>query len=302
MHVDRSIGRGTLAAFFAWLVVLSSLFWVVAWLAASGTYTFGGAKSREWFVTGLMWCPGLAALIACATTRTPFAVLGFQLPRLRWLGIAYLYPLAYLVIAYALIWAFGIGGFDATAFAEDAAKRWSLTGTSAIVTGVLALLTIGVLVEVGRSLGEEIGWRGLLSPAFVERWGLLAGGIGSGLVWGLWHLPLLTAFGFGELPTWYAVPMFLCVVAPVGFVCAWLRWASGSVWPAVIVHCVHNALLYPMFDMNTVPAGASTAWATGETGWALAVVNVVFAFFVWRSVHRRGNIAMASRTAPAGES
>lgn len=291
MQVGRRFGRGTLAAFFVWLVVLSSLFWAVAWLAASGAYTFGGAKPREWFVTGLMWCPGLAALIACATTRTSLRALGMRLPRLRWLGIAYLYPLVYLVVAYALVWGLGIGTFDPTAWADDAAKRWSLTGTSAIVTGVLATLTIGVLVEIGRSLGEEIGWRGLLAPAWTARWGLLAGGVGSSVVWGLWHLPLLTAFGFGPVPTWYAVPMFLCVIVPVGYVCAWLRWRSHSVWPAVVVHCVHNALLYPLFDMNTVPAGPGTAYATGETGYALAVVNLIFAAFVWRSTRSKGNIA-----------
>jgi membrane protease YdiL (CAAX protease family) len=296
MHVARSIGRGTLAAFFTWLLVLSVPLWALAWAWGSGTWTPGVPKAREWFVTAIMWCPGLAALIACATTRTSFGVLGFRLPRAKWLGAAYVYPLAYLVIAYALIWGLGIGTFDASAFLADSEKKWSLTGAAAITAGVLATLTVGVLVEIGRSLGEEIGWRGLLSPALSMRWGLLLGGIVSSIVWGLWHLPLLTAFGFGELPTWYAWLFFMLGIVPLGFVCAWLRWRSRSVWPAVIVHSVHNALLFPFFDMNTAPVGTTTAYATGETGFALAAVNLVFAFLVWRSTRspvRRGKVAPA---------
>ena len=69
-------------------------------------------------------------------------------------------------------------------------------------------------------------------------------------------------------------------VVAIGYVCAWMRWRSGSVWPAVVLHSVHNALLYPLFDMNTSPNGAGTAYAVGETGFAMAAVNIVFAGLV----------------------
>ena len=73
MHVARSFGRGTLAAFFTWLLVLSVPLWALAWAWGSGSWSMGVPKAREWFVTAIMWCPGLAALIACATTRTSSA-------------------------------------------------------------------------------------------------------------------------------------------------------------------------------------------------------------------------------------
>ena len=57
-------------------------------------------------------------------------------------------------------------------------------------------------------------------------------------------------------------------------------------WPAVVVHSVHNALLYPIFDMSTTPIGDRTQYAIGETGFALALVNVVGALLVW-GVRRR---------------
>ena len=277
--------RWPVGTFLVVLVATSSLFWAFAWMVASGAWPFGPPKAREWFVTGLMWCPALAALIACTIARTPYARLGTRLPRGRWLGIAYLYPVAYLLVAYAIVWMSGFGSFDPAVFAEDAAKRFPFAGASSTWVAVLATLSIGVLVEMGRSLGEELGWRGLLAPAWTERWGLAVGGLASGLVWGLWHLPLLTAFGFGELPVAYAIGCFLVSIVSLGYVCAWLRQRSRSVWPAVVVHAVHNALMYPLFEMMT-GAGERTAYASGETGFALALANVGGALLVWRSTRR----------------
>ena len=287
MRIDRSIGRTTLVVFFVSLLALSIGFWWLAWAWGAGDWMPGAPKSREWFVVAIMWCPGLAALIACATTRTSFSVLGLRAPREGWLGIAYAYPIAYLLIGYALVWVFGFGTLDTSALLAESEKRWSLQGTTALFVGVVAILTVGVLAEIGRSLGEELGWRGLLSPAFVERRGLTIGGVASALVWGAWHLPLLCAFGFAPLPTSYAVAMFMVGIVPLGYVCAWLRWRSRSVWPAVIVHAVHNALMFPLFDASTTPIGEGTAYATGETGFAVALVNTIIALIVWRTTRRK---------------
>jgi membrane protease YdiL (CAAX protease family) len=213
------------------------------------------------------------------------------LPRGRWLAFAYLYPATYLLAAYAIVWASGFGAFDTTMLAEDAGKRYALpAGLSPVLVATVATATVGVLVEIGRSLGEELGWRGFLSPALSAKRGLEFGGLASGAIWGLWHFPLLIAIGFGTLPAGYALACFLVSTTSLGYVCAWLRWRSRSVWPAVVVHSVHNALLYPVLEMATAPDGDRTQFATGETGFALALVNVVGALAVWRS--RRGSSAI----------
>jgi uncharacterized protein len=107
-------------------------------------------------------------------------------------------------------------------------------------------------------------------------------------------VPLFVPIGFGALPAGYAIACFLVSTTSLGYVCAWLRWRSNSVWPAVVLHSVHNALLYPLFEMATAPDGDRTAYATGETGFAIALVNVVGALLVWRSRRvARGQAAVA---------
>lgn len=275
-----------MAVFFATLVVLSLAFWALAWLEAAGAWAPGSREARQWFVTGLMWCPGLAALAAVAGNADR-ALLGLALPRFRWLGVGLAWPLCYIGAAYALVWAAGFGQFDAAPLVEQAQKRHGLDGTAALAVGLLAPATFGVLAEIGRSLGEELGWRGFLAPAWTERWGLEVGGLLSGLVWALWHLPLLLAYGFGDVPTAFAVACFVVDVAALGYACAWLRWRSGSVWPAVLLHAMHNAVLYAVFDLVTTPVDGRTAWAAGEGGFALAAANVAAAAALW-ACRRRG--------------
>ena len=288
MRWSRSATWPRVFLFLGLLVLLTSGFWALSWLAALGNWSFGGPKTRELFVTGLMWCPGIAALLACALLRKPLSSLGMRLPRMRYLGLGYAYPVLYLAAAYALIWCLGFGTPDIAPMASDAGKRFTLQGSPAllVVVSIAVTASIGVLVEIGRSLGEELGWRGFLVPELAGRYRLGLAGVLSGLIWGLWHFPLFLASGFGGIPAWYALACFILAIVPLGYVCAWLRWRSGSVWPAVVLHAAHNALLYPVFDAMTMPHGELAGYFIGETGAALAGVNMVGALLLWRATRR----------------
>ena len=274
--------------FLGLLVLLTSGFWALSWLAALGKWSFGGPKTRELFVTGLMWCPGVAALLSCALLRKRLSSLGMRLPRIRYLGFGYAYPVLYMVLAYAAIWCFGVGTPDTAPMALEAGKRFTLQASPAVLVAVSIAVTasVGVLAEIGRSLGEELGWRGFLVPELCRRHRLEFAGVLSGIVWGLWHFPLFLATGFGGIPAWYALACFILAIVPLGYVCAWLRWRSGSVWPAVVLHSAHNALLYPVFDAMTIADSKSAAYFTGETGAALALVNLGGALLLWRATRR----------------
>jgi len=263
-----------IAVFLALTVALTTSFWILSWLSVTGRWQFGGPKIREMFVTGMMWCPGVAAWLTCVFTGKPWRELGLELPAGRYLGIAFGLPLACIAAGYGLLWATGLGTLDVAAFADVARKRFPLPGFSiagAVMFSFAVTATIGVLAETGRSLGEEIGWRGFLVPELLRRQGLIAAATTSSLAWALWHFPLLIPLG-SETPMVFAMGCFLVMVVSIGFVCAWLRQRSGSLWPAVVVHSVHNAALYAFFDALTVPVGEVGKYAVGETGFACALV------------------------------
>ena len=70
---------------------------------------------------------------------------------------------------------------------------------------VIAAVTYGPIINAFFALGEEIGWRGYLYPAFREKFSSLYSHLLTGLIWSLWHLPLnLQGYNFGS--TYWGVP------------------------------------------------------------------------------------------------
>lgn len=103
-------------------------------------------------------------------------------------------------------------------------------------------LLVGVPIMLAFVFCEEIGWRGYFGPALVES-GRRAPHLVTGLLHGVWHLPLVFLATDGYLTAgnrWVIVPVFLAVMTCSGPVYGWLRETTGSVWPAVLAHASFN--------------------------------------------------------------
>ena len=71
------------------------------------------------------------------------------------------------------------------------------------VGGVALVFPLLILAWLPSSaLLEEFGWRGLALPLLQGRWNALTASVLLGLVWGVWHLPLMVATGDRRSPTW----------------------------------------------------------------------------------------------------
>jgi CAAX protease family protein len=60
---------------------------------------------------------------------------------------------------------------------------------------LLAALTVGLAINMIFTLGEEFGWRVYLLPRLAPLGGAWVA-ILSGMVWGLWHAPLIVVSGY----------------------------------------------------------------------------------------------------------
>ena len=131
-------------------------------------------------------------------------------------------------------------------------------------------------------LGEEIGWRGFLVPELARRMAFPGVAFWSSAIWAVWHYPILLFADYrGGSPAWYSLTCFTVMVLGIGVVFAWSRLASGSVWPAAILHGSHNLWVQGIFDPLTADTGP-TPWVIGEFGAALAIVSLAVAWLVLR--------------------
>ncbi len=116
------------------------------------------------------------------------------------------------------------------------------------VVALLQIVQAMVLAPLINSLftfGEEWGWRGYLQPKLMGL-GWRKAMIAMGIIWGVWHWPLLLmGYNYGvDYPgaPWLGPLVFLWFTFLVGTFLGWLAAKGRSVWPAVIAHAGINGI------------------------------------------------------------
>ena len=110
-----------------------------------------------------------------------------------------------------------------------------------IISQTVLAFTLGILFNMIFTFGEEFGWRGYLLPKLAPLGGIPAAII-TGIVWGLWHAPLIVLDGYNYPGhPWLGVLMMVVFTVSLSMVFTWLRFRSGSVWPSTMAHAAYNA-------------------------------------------------------------
>jgi membrane protease YdiL (CAAX protease family) len=236
------------------------------------------------FVLTMMWSPAVAAILTQLIATRSLRGLGWRLGSARWLVIAYILPIVYALPVYAFTWLTGLGSLLNPYFFSPLTRQYSSPDlTTALTVFVLIKATKGVAETLIFSLGEEIGWRGLLVPELAKMTSFTKTALISGIVWAAWHMPgiFLADLNTSGTPNVYAAAMFAVMIIAISFPFAWLRLKSGSLWTAVLLHTTHNIFIQGVFD-RLIGDAAITPYITGEFGIGLAMTTVVVAYLFWR--------------------
>lgn len=242
-----------------------------------------GAKSTL-AIAIIMWTVGAAALAATRLRKRPLAELGWNWGPARFHVIAVLLPVIYGGAAYGLAAAFGLAGFasEASLDAFKASAGFEELGRPSGYVLALALTFLGGLpAGYARALGEEIGWRGFLTPRMNAAFGFGVGTLITGIIWGGWHLPLIVMGPYNANgPAIVEVIAFLIWVAAISAPFAWIRMASGSLWPAATFHAAHNVIIQRIFD-PLATRGDQAVTMVGEFGIIFAAVTCAVSVPFW---------------------
>ena len=146
-----------------------------------------------------------------------------------------------------------------------------------ILSQLLMIPFAAATINAALAFGEELGWRGFLVPA-LRQYGTWPALVISGLIWGLWHAPvILLGYNFGRTDVTGVLLMTAGCLA-WGVLLGWLRLRSASLWPAVFAHGAMNAggaLITLLFAAGTT-FDMALAGPLGVAGWiACAIVVVV---------------------------
>lgn len=239
-------------------------------------------------VTGVMWAPGIAAVLTCLYLRRSVSSLPWSWGSWRWNWVAWALPIGYGLAMYVPVWVLGLGG---SGFPNaDTLSDWSsqITGTPetslpAVLLFALIIGTIGIVGSASRALGEEIGWRGFMIWEMRKVMPFWAVGIMSGLIWAVWHWPgiLFTDYNAGEGNLVLQMLLFTLSIAPEGIVYAYFSFKTNSLWPAVILHASHNLFIQQVFTPLTI-RGDGTHFYIDEFGILLPITSCILAIYFYR--------------------
>lgn len=141
--------------------------------------------------------------------------------------------------------------------------------------------SVGMVGSVSTGLGEEIGWRGFLTPRLTAMSGFVVATLITGLIWSSWHVPMLVLSEYnGGGDQRFEIASFMIMVIAISGAFAWLRLKSGSLWPAATLHASHNLFIQGIFDPLTT-RGADEITMVSEFGVVLAGVAVVVCIPFW---------------------
>ena len=232
----------------------------------------GNAVAYQTLLAVSMFCPLAAVLLVKKVFLHQPTGIGWkaQGKRRYWLT-AWFAPAVFTVLAAVLYFAVFPSRLDlscswlVTAYGGemDAATLRSQLGVSNVSyilqTGLFAI-TLAPPINMFFALGEEVGWRGYMMPCLKERFGLLNGRLLGGVIWGVWHWPIMLLTGYEYGTSYLGAPVLglvvWCVVCfALNTLLDWLYEKTGCIWVPAVAHGAFNAIA-SIAQVLTYPADA----------------------------------------------
>ena len=134
------------------------------------------------------------------------------------------------------------------------------------VGAMLAAIGVGFASSLVKNIGEELAWRGYLTPRFKALGlGRFANHMLTAIIWGLWHVPYwLFLLGpdiineYSRLGVTGFIVMGLIGIFPTALIYGELRLKTDSLWPAFLAHNVINAISPQLVLMGFVKIESGT--------------------------------------------
>jgi membrane protease YdiL (CAAX protease family) len=247
----NSPAYGNIATAVTQIMTLAGLAFVLVLRLASGKKAFaeaglGGGKLRYYITFGFL----LVAVYAAMT------------------GLNVLFQLGQPVDAGGVLTQ--LTGGQATGLEQF--PEWVLI----LLAGLQAVL-LAPIVALLIAFGEEYGWRGYLQGELIKL-GRIRGVLLVGLIWGLWHAPvILMGHNYPGQPVLGVVLMTLYTIA-LAFLFGFAVLKSGSVWLAAFLHGLNNQVISFLVLMVYQPDDAAFSFGIGLYGlvvWAIVIVGIL---------------------------
>ena len=221
----------------------------------------GNAAAYQLLLAVSMFCPLVSVLLVQKFWLHQPTGISWR-PRLkgngRYLLAAWFGPAVFTVLAAVLYFAvfpsrldfsgsWLVAAYGGEMDAQTLRSQLGVSTLSYLLQNGLFAVLLAPAINMFPALGEEVGWRGYMMPRLKEQFGLLNGRLLGGVVWGVWHWPLMLLVGYEYGTNYLGAPLLGLVVWCV--VCFALNTLldilyekTESIWVPAIAHGAFNAI------------------------------------------------------------
>lgn len=233
------------------LLLFLGITFILTWSLEFGLMAAGGL-STSYAIMALslvMLIPAISVIITRLITREGFKDLGLKphfKGNIHYYLMAWFGPSLLILLGGVIYFLIFPSNFDPTlSHMVDIfqANGGDLQG-SGFTTYIVLQFAIGImlapLLNIVTTSGEEMGWRGYLLPKLQEYVALPNAVLISGVIWGIWHAPIIAlghnyGLGYAFFP-WGGILAMIVFCVFVGSFFSFLAVRTKSFLPAAIAH------------------------------------------------------------------
>ncbi len=246
MSSEKSMTIKRIVLFTVLTVVIT---WAVFMLVPALGLAYGSGMSIIIVAAG-MFVPALGSILTRLITKEGFRKMYLR-PNFKGHGKAYLVlffgPTLLILLGMGVYFLIFPGTFDPelTMIQKMSQAAAGLTPTTLLLVSVAQVAVIGPIINIIPTMGEELGWRGYLLPKLREIFPDRKALIITGVIWGLWHLPVIVMghnYGTGYVGyPWLGILMMTVFCVSLGIIEGYATIKLDSAIPAAMIHSTVNA-------------------------------------------------------------
>lgn len=135
-----------------------------------------------------------------------------------------------------------------------------------------------LLLAVAPGIAEELFFRGYVQRQMERRMGIIWAIVITGTLFGLYHMRLTQALPLSVLG------IYLC----------YLTWRTGSLWPAIVVHFLNNALAVVVGNyISARPDLDMESFEAMDVPWYAVVAGIALFSLIFVNMQRRAEVLLA---------
>lgn len=245
-----------------YLIFVFSIAWILQVIACLCSMN-GIAVGYTLILVIVMYVPFLSVLLSKVSLKE----IGFMphlKGKIRYVFAAWFVPGFLAIMGAALFFMIFPKTFDLTGSmiaattGQDVAevlKAQGMTYPMYMVVTTISSMTMAPWINMLAALGEEVGWRGYMYRELKDIFGKNKGRLLGGIIWGVWHWPLMFLVGYEygkEYPGFpFVGPIVFCVfTVSVGIILDEWYEKTGCIWLPALGHGAINASTFSLYLLN----------------------------------------------------